>query len=268
MVEKSIFLSKDHYVLYSSFLLVILIILLLMQGSSVHRHGGIVVVILPIVWTTIDRFFLVIVDLFLICTVDRCCCMSFDRRRVLCLCMWQLNTLHRTWYCKLLRITLLLQCNPLLHLFSDLIEHSPNVLFCLSGLSEEHPQFVGKIGLLEWFLYWNPEDSLLETFHLLLISSFFRCLATFPFHFLKVLPIGALSTSIGSVASSECVMVVSGGLAEGLGCGRSALTGDVYLWHLHSVSSIDALERLSIGFVCSPSIDVRDLALIDTNAIR
>ncbi|KAF2555667.1 hypothetical protein F2Q68_00016907 [Brassica cretica] len=39
----------------------------------------------------------------------------------------------------------------------------------------------------------------------------------------EVLPIGALSTSIGFGASSECVLVVSGGLAEGFGCGLSAL---------------------------------------------
>ncbi|KAF3585221.1 hypothetical protein F2Q69_00029435 [Brassica cretica] len=38
-----------------------------------------------------------------------------------------------------------------------------------------------------------------------------------------VLPIGTLSTSIGSAASSECVLVASGGLSEGLGCGLSAL---------------------------------------------
>ncbi|KAF3501938.1 hypothetical protein F2Q69_00042369 [Brassica cretica] len=42
-------------------------------------------------------------------------------------------------------------------------------------------------------------------------------------HNLWVLPIGALSTSIGSTASSECALVVSGGLAEGLGYGMSAL---------------------------------------------
>ena len=32
-------------------------------------------------------------------------------------------------YCKLPRITLLLQCDPILHIFSYLMEHSPNVLF-------------------------------------------------------------------------------------------------------------------------------------------
>ncbi|KAG5411023.1 hypothetical protein IGI04_007342 [Brassica rapa subsp. trilocularis] len=36
-------------------------------------------------------------------------------------------------------------------------------------------------------------------------------------------PHRALSTCIGSGASSECVLVVSGGLAEGFGCGLSAL---------------------------------------------
>ncbi|KAG5393591.1 hypothetical protein IGI04_023554, partial [Brassica rapa subsp. trilocularis] len=77
------------------------------------------------------------------------------------------------------------------------MEHS--VLFSLLGLSEEHPQYVGNVSFLE------------------------RCLATFSFRFLKVLPIVALSTCIGSGASSECVLVVSGGLAKGFGCGMSAL---------------------------------------------
>ena len=85
MVEKSIFVSKNGSVLYSSFLLIILIILLRMQGSSVHRHGGIVVVILPIAWTTVYRFFLINLDRFLIGTIDRCCGVSFDQCRVLCL---------------------------------------------------------------------------------------------------------------------------------------------------------------------------------------
>ncbi|KAF3566215.1 hypothetical protein DY000_02014957 [Brassica cretica] len=38
-----------------------------------------------------------------------------------------------------------------------------------------------------------------------------------------VLPIGALSTSIGSGASSGCLLVVSGRLAEGSDCGMCAL---------------------------------------------
>ncbi|KAG5375926.1 hypothetical protein IGI04_040522 [Brassica rapa subsp. trilocularis] len=42
-------------------------------------------------------------------------------------------------------------------------------------------------------------------------------------HNLWVLPVRALLTSIGSVASSECALVVSGGLAEGLGCGLIVL---------------------------------------------
>ena len=90
MVEKSIFLSTNTLILCSSFVLVILIILLCMQISSVwrccsvYRKNGIVVVILPtvnrtfrkifyyVVWTTVDWFFEVIVDRFLICTVNRC----------------------------------------------------------------------------------------------------------------------------------------------------------------------------------------------------
>ncbi|KAF3533528.1 hypothetical protein DY000_02040286 [Brassica cretica] len=48
-------------------------------------------------------------------------------------------------------------------------------------------------------------------------------LSNFPFLFRKVLPIGTLSTSISHAASSERVLVISGGLAEGLGCGLCAL---------------------------------------------
>ncbi|KAF2551462.1 hypothetical protein F2Q68_00036194 [Brassica cretica] len=119
------------------------------------------------------------------------------------------------------------------------------------------------------------------------LASLFRCLATFPFLFLKVLPIGALSTSIGSAASSECVLVVFGGLAEGLDCGLGALRRAMSIFGICTqyvrgerrsmgaggcrsmvVSSIDALESPSIGFDLSSSIDVRSLAPIDTNAIR
>ncbi|KAF3511661.1 hypothetical protein F2Q69_00007203 [Brassica cretica] len=52
--------------------------------SGVCCNSGIVVVVLPIIWTTIDRFFLWYVGRFLMTTVDRCC-VSFDRRRVICL---------------------------------------------------------------------------------------------------------------------------------------------------------------------------------------
>ena len=87
MAEKFIFLSTNTSILCSSFLLIIVIILLCMQISSVWRccsvycKGGIVVVILPIVWTTVDRFFEVIVDRFR--TVDRCGGVNFDHCRVL-----------------------------------------------------------------------------------------------------------------------------------------------------------------------------------------
>ena len=103
MVEKSIFFCKKSMILYSSFLLVILIILFCMQIISVWRccsvycKSGIVVVILPtitrtfwkifydIFWTTIDQFFEVIVDRFLMVeTVDRCWGVSLDWFRVLC----------------------------------------------------------------------------------------------------------------------------------------------------------------------------------------
>ena len=61
--------------------------------------------------------------------------------------------------------------HPILHLISCLMEHSPNVLFSFLGLSKEHPQYVGEVDFLEWFLQWNPKDSLKKTVHLLLISS-------------------------------------------------------------------------------------------------
>ncbi|KAF2575651.1 hypothetical protein F2Q70_00003649 [Brassica cretica] len=131
-------------------------------------------------------------------------------------------------------------------------------------------------------------------------------LSNLSFLFLKVLPIGALSTSIGSAASSECVLVVSGGLAEGLGCGLSVLRQATSIFgictqyvrcasidgrwvlsidgglslsidgmtsvpidiDINMVSSIDTLESQSINFDSRPSIDVRSLASIDTNAIR
>ncbi|KAF3507235.1 hypothetical protein F2Q69_00005474 [Brassica cretica] len=55
------------------------------------------------------------------------------------------NASYQAWDYELFRITLLLQCNPLSHLLSDLVEHSRNVFFSLLGLSEEHPQPVGRI---------------------------------------------------------------------------------------------------------------------------
>ncbi|KAF3600502.1 hypothetical protein F2Q69_00036641 [Brassica cretica] len=58
MVQKSIILIKNGFVLYSSLLLIIFIILLCMNGvSGVCYHGGVVIVVLPIFWTTVDRFF-------------------------------------------------------------------------------------------------------------------------------------------------------------------------------------------------------------------
>ncbi|KAF3589156.1 hypothetical protein F2Q69_00029079 [Brassica cretica] len=154
MVEKSIFLSKNGFVLYSSFLLAIFIILLYMQGCSVHCHAGIVVVILPIAWTTVDRFFLMNVDRFLIGTIDRCC---------------------------------------------------------------------------------------------------------------GVLPIGALSTFIGYAASSECALVVSGGLAEGLGCGMSALRRATSIFGICTRSPFSSRTRIKVATMsCSSvSIDVRTEVSID-----
>ena len=50
--------------------------------SGVGGNSGIVVVVLPIIWTTIDRFVMWYVGQFLMATVDRCCCVSLDRRLV------------------------------------------------------------------------------------------------------------------------------------------------------------------------------------------
>ncbi|KAL0684364.1 hypothetical protein Bca4012_051212 [Brassica carinata] len=84
--------------------------------------------------------------------------------------MWEFNTFHRARYCKLRMITLLIQCNPHPHLFSSFTEHSPNVFFCLSSFSEEHPQSVGIISFIECLIYRNSEDSFPETFLFLFIS--------------------------------------------------------------------------------------------------
>ena len=109
MVEKSIFLIKNGFVLYSSLLLIIFIILLCMHGvSSVCCHSGVVVVVLPILWTTVDRFIFWCVGRFLMGPIDRCCSVSFDRRRVFCLILsstvaccdesWIINTsVGRMW---------------------------------------------------------------------------------------------------------------------------------------------------------------------------
>ncbi|KAF3518728.1 hypothetical protein DY000_02060039 [Brassica cretica] len=125
--------------------------------------------------------------------------------------MWELNTLHRTWYCKPPRITLLLQCNHILHLLSGLIEHSPNVL-----------------------------------------SVFLVSLKNI--HNLWVLPIGALSTSIGSAASSECVLVVSGGLEEGLGCGLSALIRAMSIFGKYTRYVRGARHSMGAGGCPSPVV--------------
>ena len=64
----------------------IFIVLPRMNGAaSVCCHSGVVVVVLPIVWTTVDRFFFGCVGRFLVGTIDRCGCVNFDRRRVFCL---------------------------------------------------------------------------------------------------------------------------------------------------------------------------------------
>ncbi|KAF3503519.1 hypothetical protein F2Q69_00042874 [Brassica cretica] len=121
-------------------------------------------------------------------------------------------------------ITLLLQCNPHPHLFSSFTEHSPDVFFFLSCFSEEHPQSVDILSLLEWLINRNPEDPLPETFLFLIIGPLFRCFATLSFLLLRVLPVETLSSSIGSSTSSEGVLMGSDGYYEGLGLGLSTLS--------------------------------------------
>ncbi|KAF3502043.1 hypothetical protein F2Q69_00043038 [Brassica cretica] len=64
-----------------------------------------------------------------------------------------------------------------------------------------------------------------EQFQFSLISKTWKSTRTraLPICTPRVLPIENLSTFIGSTASSECVLVASGGLSKGLGCGLSAL---------------------------------------------
>uniref|UniRef100_A0A0D3CFK8 Uncharacterized protein n=1 Tax=Brassica oleracea var. oleracea TaxID=109376 RepID=A0A0D3CFK8_BRAOL len=84
--------------------------------------------------------------------------------------MGKFNTLDYAWYCKLPTITLLRQCDPVFHLSSDLMKHSPNVLLSYLCFSEEHPQPVCEVGYIKRFFDWDSEDSFSETIHLLIVS--------------------------------------------------------------------------------------------------
>ena len=84
--------------------------------------------------------------------------------------MGKFNTLDYAWYCKLPRITLLRQCDPVFHLLSDLMKHSPNVLLGYLCFSEEHPQPVCEVRFIKSFFDWDSEDSFSETIHLLIVS--------------------------------------------------------------------------------------------------
>ncbi|KAF3549419.1 hypothetical protein DY000_02007750 [Brassica cretica] len=57
-----------------------------------------------------------------------------------------------------------------------MIEDPMYVLLSFLGLSEEHPQPMGKVSLLKWLVKGNPENSLSEAIHLLLIDSPFEML--------------------------------------------------------------------------------------------
>ena len=161
--------------------------------------------------------------------------------------MWELNTLHCAWYCEFPRITLLLQCIPLPHLFSTFKEHSLDVFFFLPCLSAEHPQSVSIISLLERLIYRNPEDSFSETFLFLIIGPLFRCFSTFSFLFLRVIPIGTLS---------EGILTVSGGFFEGLGLSLSALRRATSIFGVCTQYVIGARRSMDAGGCRSMSTSV------------
>ncbi|KAG5415442.1 hypothetical protein IGI04_003009, partial [Brassica rapa subsp. trilocularis] len=68
------------------------------------------------------------------------------------------------------RITFLRQCDPVFHLLSDLMKHTPNVLLGYLCFSEEHPQPVCEVSFINRFFDWDSEDSFSETIHLLIVS--------------------------------------------------------------------------------------------------
>ncbi|KAG5388675.1 hypothetical protein IGI04_030216 [Brassica rapa subsp. trilocularis] len=77
--------------------------------------------------------------------------------------LWLLHTVQG-------KITLLRQCDPVFHLLSDLMKHSPNVLLSYLCFSEEHPQPVCEVSFIKRFFDWDSEDSFSETIHLLIVS--------------------------------------------------------------------------------------------------
>ena len=144
-------------------------------------------------------------------------------------------------------LSLLLQCNPFSHLFSSFTEHSLDVFFFLPCFSDEHPQSVSIISLLERLIYRNPEDSFSKTILFLIIGPLFRCFSTCSFLFLRVLPIGTLSTSIESSPSSEGILTVSGGFSEGLGLGLSALRRATSIFGICTRYVIGARRSMGAG---------------------
>ncbi|KAF3582932.1 hypothetical protein DY000_02029549 [Brassica cretica] len=141
--------------------------------------------------------------------VDRCGCVSFDRRRVFCL------VLSSTVAC----------CDE-----SWIIN-----------------SFGGRLSLLDWN-------------RVVVDMRIYECqaqLCTWEFktlHRAWVLPIGILSTSIGSAASSEGVLMASGGLFEGLGCGLSAFRRatsvfGICTWILTTLQ--DAVDSVGVVDRCS-----------------
>ncbi|KAF3569541.1 hypothetical protein DY000_02015985 [Brassica cretica] len=73
------------------------------------------------------------------------------------------------------------------------------------------------------------------------------CFSTFPFLFLRVHPIGTLSTSIESSPSSEGIMTVSGGFSEGLGLGLSALRRATSIFGIFTRCVIGARRLMGTG---------------------
>ncbi|KAF3585217.1 hypothetical protein F2Q69_00029439 [Brassica cretica] len=94
-------------------------------------------------------------------------------------------------------------------------------------------------------------------------------------HNLWVLPVGTLSPSIGSSPSSEGVLTVSGGFLKSwvdvgvlLRTPRESESSRHWKMRLTPmVSSVDALEILSIDLDWATSIDIRSLASIDVRSL-
>ncbi|KAF2566725.1 hypothetical protein F2Q68_00025231 [Brassica cretica] len=155
----------------------------------------------------------------------------------------------------------------------------PICTLSLLGLSDEHPQFVGKVSFLEWFLQWNPKDSVKKTFHLLLISSTLQMLSNLFISSPQVEGFGCgLSALIHAMLIfCNCTRNVRGahrsmGLG-GCGCLAANSLWVMILTTLHdetdSVGVIDRCSGKLIDRFWLKSVDrCSNLTSIDNNAIR